>query len=181
MKRTKIMWATIAAIAVVSSFIAGMATGAKYGLLGTANGDFMSGYNAAKAKLAESGVFPPGEKKITALSGTVSLLKDNAITVTDVRITANPLDNQGPSLRTVNITDKTVIVKLVPLTSAQMAEANKKYLAAQRTNKATNPPSPFSETAAKISDIKAGAVIAVSADGDIRDAANINAVKISFR
>ncbi len=179
MKRTKIMWATVAAIAIISSFVAGMAAGT--GLGPDNDNEFLSGYKEAMNRLAQSGIIPPTTDKVTAVSGKVVATLDSAVSIEIERVTMNPLEDQGPTTRLVTIGSDAKIIKLVPRSAAEMDAATKSFQESLRAGQAPLPPLPFKEEGALLSDIKEGMAITVISESDIRTAANIEAVKVTFQ
>lgn len=173
------MWVTVAAIAGVSIFMAGLAVGAKIGIFGV--GENLASFNSAKSVLDKSGMIPPTPDKIDTIGGIVKAVNAGKITLSVSRVIANPFANQGPVERTINISDKTIIAAKVPLSAEEMNAANKSFLADIQAGKAAAPPAPFKEVPAKLSDIKPGMTIAVTSNDDIRNAQTINAAKISFQ
>jgi hypothetical protein len=176
------MWATLAGVTIMSSFVTGLALGAKLsGEKGFSNEGFLAGYSSAKAKLEKSGMFPLSSAKISALSGRVTSVEKNSITVTDISISGNPLEYFGPASRTIAVSDETLIVRLVPLSAEEMSSSAKAFQDSLKSGGSPIPPSPFREEAVGIAEVKEGMIITAIAEKGILDAGEINASKISFQ
>jgi len=185
----KIIWVIVVAILIAGSFLAGLAFG-NSGTGGIAavngNGSFAQGFAAAMAearkKVADSGMFPPESEEILTISGTVKSVDGNKIViVTNGRIALNPLSEQGPKERIVMINDKAQVVAHIPRTSEEQAVAIKEYQEKINSNDNTAvPPSPFIEKIVDVDSIKISMVITVTAAENIKTAATINAVKVTF-
>lgn len=180
MRGTKIMWVGVAVVASVSIFVAGLAIGAKISNNGV-SGDFANGFNAAKSMLNKTGLLPTTPNKIMTVGGVIKAVDNNQITIAVSGVTPNPLEDQGPVYRTVNVSGKTAIVAMMSLSAAEMDAANKGFLADLKNGRHPSPPAPFKEQVAKISDLKVGMQISVTSSDDIKDASTINATKISFQ
>lgn len=186
MNGKKIFWIVIAVVVIVISFLAGLAVGKQVpGLSLLSGGDYNSGFaagmDAARKKLADSGLVPPSPAEIKTLSGTVKSVNDGKLVITvSGRVTPNPLDQQGPAERTVVVNDKTQIVAQVPLSPEKQAAAMKAFQDSMKSGKLATPPTPYSESTVGADAIKIGMVITVTANDNIKSAATINAVKIVF-
>jgi hypothetical protein len=148
-----------------------------------AGGSYAIGYatamNDARNKLAQSGLFP-AISEIKNISGTVKSIGNNQFVMTVGRISPNPLDPQGPSERTIKITDQTKITKQVPLTSDEQAAAMKIFQDNMKANKPTSPPPSYNNEPATLSDIAVGMTVTVTAASDIKLATTIVAMTIDF-
>ncbi len=106
-------------------------------------------YASSTLRAKFQGYFPPILPQMTAISGTVKSVDDSTITM-EIAPSNNPFD-EWPTTRVVNVTSKTIIV-----TSATTA---------QNSNKSN----------LKISDIKPGQNVYVTAGGNIKTAASFDA------
>jgi hypothetical protein len=174
-------------IIVASSFLTSFAIVAKLNGGSVINpaggGSYASGYtagmDAAKKKLALSGMFPSITETKT-VTGTVKSIGDNQFVITVGRISPNPLDEQGPSERTVKVNGETQITKKIPLTPDEQNAAQKAFQESIAAGKPIEPPSPFKNESATIADITIGMNVTVTAADNIKDAATIVASAIDF-
>jgi hypothetical protein len=187
MHSIKLMWIIVTVIVVAGLFLAGYGLGTNQlgRVISKISADYRVGYadgaEAARIKIAESGVLPPARQNLNSISGNVKAIDGNKITISGAgRISPNPLDPQGPDERTINVSDKTVVKAIVPLTPAEFNAALAKYNMVVKQNKTASPPSPFVEKIVGVSDIKLTMAITVTASGDISNAVTIDAETVSF-
>ncbi|HTX86724.1 MAG TPA: hypothetical protein VMC41_01490 [Candidatus Nanoarchaeia archaeon] len=105
----------VASLIVLIAFIVGLLfgslvvaksfSGGKVFLANPMTGSFADGYNAAKQKLAASGILPPRQTGV--LSGQITAINGQQITFSAPL--ANPLDNESLKIRIAVVTDQTVI------------------------------------------------------------------------
>lgn len=185
MHSTKLMWIIIGTVTASCLFLSG------YGLGTSTLGQEISkktttyrlGYDAgiedAKKILNESGILPPARQEFKSITGTITAIDGNQITISGAgKISPNPLDARGPDTRIVKITDKTVIKALVPLSPLEFSTALTKYNKNTKTDSV--PPSPYTEKILTFDDLKLTMFITVNASSDIRNSEIINANMISF-
>ena len=152
---------------------------------------FESGWEAAKMKLDESGLFPQRGQGMTNLSGIVTSVSGNSFEMTSNYQPRNPLADVPPQTRTVLVTAQTQIVKRTAKSIEQLEEertAFEKEMDAQRDAMRDGskpkdiarltPPERYLETNIDLNQIMQNQTVSVQADGDIEYADNITAVKI---
>jgi hypothetical protein len=187
MKITKIFAVVVAMVAGSGLFVAGYGVGANYSILKNAGDSarFEQGFSAgmmnAKNIVEKSDLFPPEADKVNAIFGKVTAVDGDKITVAASPVSMNPFADQGPATRTIVVSDATTIVALVNKTAAQMSDDFKKFQSDSKGGKTVTPPPPTMEKPAALGDIKLTMTITAYADGDIRDAATIDASKITFQ
>lgn len=126
----------------------------------------------------------PATTAISFVSGTVKSVSGNVITM-QTPSSGNPFEDL-PTVRQVTVTSGTKIVRNEPKDPKVYQKEVAAYQAAVQKMKpiqtaATTPamPQPFTETALKISDLKAGDVLMVDAGKDIKTRTSFDAVKIT--
>jgi len=186
MNGIKTMWIAVAAVAVVALFIVGYSWGAtrtSTTLIG-AGGDYASGYSAgvaaAKQKLTASGLIPPSPATVTIIAGTVNSVDTDKFIIRANPVSLNPLDEQGPAVRTVVVNKDTQFIANVPMTPDESAAAMKLFQDNMKAGKTGAPPLPYTEKTVDLSAIKIGMVVTITSTDDIKLAGTINAKKVTF-
>ena len=153
------------------------------GLLGGGkNNSYQAGFDAARAKLEQSGLLRPEPAEIFTLSGKILTITQNKITLKADPTVANPLAEQAPEERTITITPDTKIIKQTAKSPDEFAAEFEKYrkdtanLKPDETPPA--PPSAFTTEELKLSDLKAGDNISVTSGQNIKMAAQFTANEI---
>jgi hypothetical protein len=141
-------------------------------------------------KLTEAGLIP-AVMPIMSLSGKVTAIDENRVTVEVPNQNRNPLEESTPKVRVVTIADGAVITLLKSVSpkdflKAQQAYEKKQteYMAAVGKGENPLPPSPpsgFIEEDIKLSDLKAGMTVTVTAESDITSATSFAAKRILAR
>ncbi len=182
MKDSKPLWVLTGLVILLAVFLAGYSIGTKSGTSISSKEDgagYRAGLEAARQKIRNSGILPPEPSEVRIVNGTVSGVSGNLITISALPITANPLEPQGPSIRAVTVTDKTVLKMTIPLTNEEFQKAIEKYNAASRSGERLPPPSPYREVTITLADIRNGMGINVTADKDIRLAETFTATTVT--
>lgn len=81
-----------------------------YESMDTSKLSFEDGWNAAKQKLEESGLFPSDSENIKALSGQVTKTNGNRFEITSTYEVRNPLADIAPEKRTITVGPSTEII-----------------------------------------------------------------------
>jgi len=143
---------------------------------------FEAGWQAARQKLEQSGLLRPEPEEIFTLSGTITAVSKNQISLKANPTVLNPLADQAPEMRTVTVTSETKIIKLTPKTSEEIAKEAEDFREAMSSlepgTTPPTPPSPYTEEEIKITDLKNGDVISVTSDTNIKMAAKFVAKEI---
>ncbi len=140
------------------------------------SGGYQEGYDAARKKLAESGLFPPAPAELRSLTGTVKEIKGSTITLTVDLRSPNPLEEiSAPKERLVTVAEDAKIRRRAPKTPAELQEE----FAAREPGAPTPPPSPFKLVAVKLEEIKAGETVTVGADKNILSETSFAATEIT--
>jgi len=152
------------------------------------NADYQQAVEEMKSKLDAAGLLPrtPGTNTI---SGTVTVVSDNALDIDAEQVTVNPLDEPAPIQRHVSINAETKITRFISRSeeeiNADLAEfeaAQKKFNQAVRAGKLGEPPVPPISTVSediRLSDIKKGEQVTVTAADNITYAAEFVAATIT--
>ncbi len=186
----KFPFALIVIIIISSSFLTSFAIVAhlyskpqKTNKLGT---DYMYGYSAgtndAKKLLAASGIIIPSiSPEITSLSGTIKSISGDMLVMTVLGdAPTDSLNTQELNERVVLVSEQTKIISRTSKTTAETAAEFKELQKSTKAGKPLPPPSPFKETAVKISALSVGTTITVTANENIKNANTINATEITF-
>jgi hypothetical protein len=151
---------------------------------GNSKNSYDAGWKAAQEKIEQSGLLRPEPAEIFTVTGTITSVAGNKITLKAEPTVTNPLAEQAPETRTVTVTAETKILKLTPKTPEEIAKESEAFRksAAELEPGATppNPPSPFGTKEIKITDLKAGDTISVTAETNIKMAAEFAAKEISI-
>lgn len=118
--------------------------------------------------------FPP-LNDVRALSGTISKISGNAITIENAQI-GSPLEKTPPT-RTVIITTQTKIVRQELKDIILVQKEGAEY---QKAPAGKAPPSPFVEIPITLSDLKIGDQIIVQANENIKAAEQFTATAVIF-
>ncbi len=94
-------------------FITGYAVGEK------------AGFEGVKERLV--GYLPTSTNSAKSLDGTVKEVRDGTLVMTTGTVSANPLDAQGPSERSIKVNASTKISESTPKTSVQMKAEQDAY------------------------------------------------------
>lgn len=164
------------------AFLAGYGWGAK----SPADGGYQAGYEAARQKLAATGMFRTTE--IKSLVGTVASVGEASVDITTAPQPTNPLDDPLPSSRRVLVGSDTKLHRSEAKSNEEMkadlaayADEMKKYDADMKAGKvATFPsvPSSYEIVEIELSDIKTGDQISVTAAEDISYQESFTATEI---
>lgn len=170
------------AVGLVVGYGAGRLTaGPSAGLLSLKGGSYQEGYEAAKKKLADSGLFPPPPTESRVLNGTVKEVLPEGLMMEVALRSPNPLEEiDVPKTRTVLVSESTEIVSYEgkdPEQFRKELEAFQKKADASVTTQAAAP-SPTVEKKLALKDLKAGDTVTVSASEDILTLVRFTAVKI---
>jgi len=184
MRITKIFWLVFGIVLACALFVGGFGIGTNYSSTNMSSSyeeGFSAGMAEAKDIIDKSKVFPPEAATITAVSGKIVALGDNELTIMANPVSMNPLADQGPETRRIKVTDKTQIFVKINKDANEVNKDFKTYQEAVKKDRSAEPPLPYKEIRADFSDLKLTMVVTVSGDGDLRDAAEINAETISFQ
>ncbi len=149
---------------------------------GNQNNSYQAGFDAARAKLEKSGLLRPEPEEIFTISGKISAVAQNKITIKADPTVANPLAEQAPEERTITVSENTKILKQTNKAPDEFAAEFEKYrqstgnLAPNETPPA--PPQAFTTEELKLSDLKAGDIISVTSDANIKMTAQFEAKEI---
>ena len=186
-------YGTLLVTAVVMLIIGFAAGAAIYGPRQWKSGH-AAGYSDANkelsAKLDKSGLLPPVPQTMS-LTGTVTAVNGDSLTMTVPQMNRNPLANDAPTTRTVTLADGGKVVLSKSLSPDEYTAANRHYqdeqkafmeaMAAGKTATPPAPPAPFTQSPAKFSDIKVGMQVTVQSKSDIAFAASIAADSLSIQ
>ena len=174
---------TTTLITIIISLIVGCALGY---FLGYTNGSkvVVTSYSSKAAEV--SNLFPTPQGALFSLTGSVKEIDGNIVTIDANPLTPNPFaENNFPTVRTVTVADATTITQMQQKDQAtlqqEMLAYQKAVSAAKGASSTLTPPMPFSETAIKLSDLKVGDKITVTAGSDIRTATSFTATKIKVQ
>ncbi len=165
---------------VAGSLIAGLLVGAVVGYgagrvsvgspvnpLFSKSGSYQDGYNAAIKKLHDSGLIPAFPTSASSLSGTISAVGENSLTL-EINLPFNPLEElNAPKERTVTVTSATKIYKQNQKPPDQFQKELSDFQKAAVTDHTATPPSPFTRSEASLKDLKKGDSVTVIAATDI--------------
>lgn len=165
------------AVGFVAGYGAGrVSTGTPINPLAPGAGGYQAGYDAARKKLAESGLFPPVPTELRSLAGTIVEIKDSTLTLSVDLRSPNPLEEiEAPKERRVTVTKSTKISRRVAKTPEELREE----FAARDPGTPTPPPSPFKLVELKLEEIKAGDAVVVAAAKNILSETSFEATEIT--
>lgn len=153
---------------------------------------YLNGGSAIKASYASkiaavNKFFPQIPNEVTSISGKIEKINGQTITITANPISQNPfIDISFPQTRVVNVTSATQLTRIVPkdpatfqkeMTAFQNAIQEPRS-ATGTSQKSLNPPSSFVENNIKLSDIKIGNIVSITAASNILSVSNFSATKI---
>ena len=145
---------------------------------------FDDGWNAAKDKLEQSGLIRPEPTEIFTITGKITAISGNTISITADQVVANPLADQAPTERTVTVPARIKIIKSTSKTreqlSAEMTAYEKSLAELKPDTERPSPPLPYAEQEIKLTDLKAGDTISVTSDQNIKFATEIVAKEIKI-
>lgn len=188
--------ASKAAGALIAGLVVGLVAGYGAGRVSTGGftlstgknaGTYAEGYEAARKKIADSGIFPPAPSEMRAVSGAVkSVGADSFVMTTDLR-TPNPLEEiDAPKERTVTVTADTKIYRQVQKSPEEQQKEFaqfQKAMTSPRDPKSDEPlptpPQPYKQEAVKLSELKPGDMVVASAAENIMTAASFTATEVS--
>jgi len=154
---------------------------------------YTDGFESAKQKVDDAGIFPTPDTN--RLFGTITAISDDQIEIQVDQIIQNPLEEQAPILRTINLTKDTVISLMTNLPYEELQanelayeQVREQYLINSEESAALLeepiPPTPYGLSGLKISDLTIGTNIEVVSDKNIAlspafDALAINTYEIN--
>jgi hypothetical protein len=153
---------------------------------GTTNKEstFDDGWNAAKNKLDQSGLIRPEPTEIFTITGKITAITGNKISLKTDQVVTNPLADQAPTARTVTVPTGVKIIKSTTKTREELTAetaAYEKTLAELKPGaKPPSPPLPYAEEEIKLTDLKAGDTISITSDQNIKFATEIVATEIKI-
>lgn len=171
------------ALTLVAGLVAGYGSGRlSIGSPVNPQGSYQEGYDAAKKKLAESGLIPPALTELRSLTGTIKSVGSGSLVIEAPLRSPNPLEElNAPAERTVTLGTDVKIVKSErkdPVVfEKELQEFQKKN---GQTPGASAPPSPFLEKTLSLQDLKVGDVVTVVAGENILMAASFTAGTVSL-
>lgn len=143
---------------------------------------YQDGWNAAQEKLEQSGILRPEPAEIFSLSGTITNISGNTISIKADPVVVNPLAEPAPESRKIVITPNTKIIKQSPRSPEELNAEQEKYRS-EITNLEPDaapptPPSPFTEEELEITDLKVGDNISVTSEENIKSSSQFEAIEI---
>ena len=153
------------------------------GLLGGGkNNSYQAGWDAARTKLEQSGLLRPEPEEIFTISGKISAVAQNKITLKADPTVTNPLAEQAPEERTITISQQTKIIKQTNKAPDEFAAEFEKYRQdtanLQPGETPPEPPTAFTTEELKLSDLKNGDNISITSEQNIKIAAQFEAKEI---
>ena len=150
------------------------AFGIGYIVASQGGGDYWEGWNAAKARLIETGYLEEISEttEIKTIRGIVSAVKDNKISLKINSL--DPLADFELDNRIIEVDDNTKII----LHESRNDEEFIKEADAFEKGLSENEPMPFIEKKGSLSDIKVGEITTVTAQENIKDKKQFKAVEI---
>ncbi len=144
--------ATLSFIVILTSFLLGYSFGSKGKVTTLLTGEpnqntFEAGWEAARRKIEEAGLVRPEPTEIFTLTGTITGVSGNKISLKANPTVINPLAEQAPEARVIIVTPETKILKLTPKDPEEVAKESEAFRKAMSTLEpgATppTPPSPY--------------------------------------
>ena len=185
-KRLIVIVLSVAVVCFVLGFLASSQFNTTQGILGGKN-TFQAGWEAAKARLTETGLVPMAANIETkTVSGEIKEINGNKISlkIRPLEPLADPeLDN-----RVVTVDDNTKIYQLEPkdpkVYQKELEDFNKKtreqIVQPGALPQPVTPPEYFTKKQIKIADLKIGQQVTVTADKDIKNSKEFTAIEISL-
>lgn len=145
---------------------------------------YQSGFIAAQTLVEDSslGSFFKTQDDVRAVSGTVTAIDGNRITIHDESSAINPFDGPAIKDRTIVIDTNTKIIKLTEKTSAMIKaemDAYLKTLISSSTPVTTS--QPYIQTTVDASSIKIGDLLTVTASENVKTVAEFTAQEIQIQ
>lgn len=139
-------------------------------------------------ELREKGFIPPEPEQITDISGTVTELKPNTLSLKPEQRFGDPLGEFFPDTMLVKATDKTKIYKIKEkdpeVLRKEEQEFNQKVQQYEQAGKEIPPdlvpPEPFIKEKVKLSEIEPGQRVRITADENIKGKSEFEAATIEF-
>jgi hypothetical protein len=183
MHPTKPLWILLAAAILSGAFVVGYSVGTDTAQDPTApeSAGYRAGFEAARQKIADSGLLPPSSATITSVNGIIASTTDSSITINAGPVSSNPLDPTGPLTRTITVNEQTRVTRIVPLSDKEFRDRLAEFNRLTAAGKTASPPQPFAEEPAKFSDLAVGMNITATASADIRDTQAFTATQITFQ
>ncbi|KKR17957.1 MAG: hypothetical protein UT48_C0045G0006 [Parcubacteria group bacterium GW2011_GWE2_39_37] len=145
--------------------------------------DFQAGWEAAKARLAKSGINTTFNGQVNTISGKVVKMNNENLTLEIAPL--EPLADVNLDERDVLITKNTKFYSLVPkdqkTLDKEFAEFTEKMKKQKINDQAVVPPESFTKKEVEISSIKQGMFINVSSEEDIKNVKSFQAKEIFFQ
>lgn len=124
----------------------------------------------------------PQTPEMRSLSGQVKSVAADSL-IFDVSGAISPLE-QLPTTRTVHVANDTKLIRLVPKSAAafqkELSDFQKNIQSANLKTPPV-PPQPFTQTTIKLSDLKTGDIVIISAHDNIKTATEFTATEISVQ
>lgn len=175
----------LAVLMLVVGYAAGSMLGGGKGLVGSCNDKAVRA--ELTKKLTASGLIPAA-MPVTSLSGRITAIDENRLTLEVSNQNRNPLEAETPKVRVVTVADGVVIKTLKAIDPEEFQAAQKafdkkqaEFMAALNKGENVMPPTPptgFSEVEVKLSDVKVGMTATVTAAEDIMNAASFVATSV---
>jgi len=144
-------------------------------------GTYEDGYNAAKAKLLQSGVFPPTMTEVKSLSGQVKSVGDNSFVLTTNLRSPNPLEElTAPADRTVTLASDAKVYRQTPLSPDEFQKEMAAFQKSMSSGEPGTPPTPYKTEEITLKDLKVGDTVTVEADTNILSEASFAATKVTL-
>lgn len=176
----------VAVLMLIVGYAAGSMLSGGKGIIGDGCDDTAVRADLTK-KLTDAGLIPT-VMPITSLSGKITAIDENRLTLEVSNQNRNPLDAATPTVRVVTLGEGVAIKMLKPISVEDFQKSQETYnkqqeafMAALNKGETATPPVPpssFSEEEVKLSDIKVGMNATVIAAEDVRVAASFVATGV---
>jgi hypothetical protein len=144
---------------------------------------FQAGWDAARKKLAESGLIAPlANVEIKDIFGQVAGVKGSQVTLKTTPL--DPLADSGSETRIVAVTGNTKIYQLVAKSPEQFQKEMTEFsakLSKDASQAGLTPPSSSEKKEASLGDIKVGQGVNVVSDKDIKNLKQFEALEIDIQ
>lgn len=137
---------------------------------------YAEGYNAARDRF-RTAAFISFDPSIKQLTGTVVKNGSGKLVVKQTNLDTDPVVDGVSDERTVKLAADAKVYKETPKTSEQM---NKELASFNTEKEGVEPPSPYTRTSIKLSDIPTGATVRVTTDSPVRLLEQITATEIVY-
>ena len=183
----KIHWIVIVTFTAVVFFMMGCIFSYLGSSTSVGGNTYQSGWDAAKQRLSDSGMFPSSGMniEIKSLTGEITEINGDKITV-KIR-PLEPLADASLDIRTVVVDSATKMFALQPKDQKEFLAEMDAYTQKIKANTAqmatTTPitmPDGFNRTTISMSDLKVGQTINVLSETNIKDVKEFNASEISY-